>query len=246
MKKLLKDLLIELNLVENEKQAIGLILAGKVLVDDQVVDKIGSTVAQDSSIRIQEYRKYVSRAGDKLEAALQHFKVSSRDRIAIDIGASTGGFSDCLLKAGVAKIYAVDVGANELDYSLSQNSRLINIPGFNARNIQDLVPKIINVLPNLAVVDVSFISAILVLQPLLKVLEHPFDILILVKPQFELPVAAVKEGGLVDDPNLERQACAKIMTWGQEQKLRVDGPFLSPVPGKKAGNREYFVHMSYL
>ncbi len=235
----LDRLLMERGLAESREKAQALILAGQVLVDEQKVEKCGATVSTGAALRIVgEPGKYVSRAGRKLEGALDHFRIQAEGRLCLDVGASTGGFTDCLLQRGAAKVFAVDVGTNQLDWKLRQDPRVVGLEKANARY---LTLKQIGVRVALAVMDVSFISSTLILPALPPLLEPGADLLVLVKPQFEVGRGQVGKGGIVRDSRLQQEAVTRVshklfeLGFGQLDSAE------SVLPGT-SGNREYFLH----
>ena len=235
----LDRLLMERGLAESREKAQALILAGQVLVDEQKVEKRGAAVSARAALRIRgEGCKYVSRAGLKLEGALDHFCIQVGGKLCLDVGASTGGFTDCLLQRGAAKVFAVDVGTNQLDWKLRHHPRVVVREKTNARY---LTLKQIGALVALATMDVSFISSTLILPALLEALEQGADLLVLVKPQFEVGRKQVGKGGIVRDPRSHQEAVTrvshKLLELGFSQLATVE----SVLPGA-SGNREYFVH----
>jgi 23S rRNA (cytidine1920-2'-O)/16S rRNA (cytidine1409-2'-O)-methyltransferase len=235
----LDRLLLERGLAATREKAQALILAGQVLVDEQKLEKCGVLVRQAASLRLLGApMKYVSRGGLKLEKALDHFRLEVRDRVCLDVGASTGGFTDCLLERGARKVFAVDVGTNQLDWRLRRDPRVVVREKTNARYLSfDQIGARVS----LITMDVSFISATLIVPRFPPLLEPAGEVLILVKPQFEVGRGQVGKGGVVRDPRLHREAVAKV-----SRKLREVG-FTQPacvescLPGA-AGNREYFLH----
>jgi 23S rRNA (cytidine1920-2'-O)/16S rRNA (cytidine1409-2'-O)-methyltransferase len=235
----LDRLLVERGLAESREKAQALILAGQVLVDEQKAEKCGTVVSARAGLRIRgEPCKYVGRAGLKLEGALDHFRIRAEGKLCLDVGASTGGFTDCLLQRGSAKVFAVDVGTNQLDWKLRHDPRVVVLEKTNARY---LTLKQIEVVVALATMDVSFISSTLILPALTSLLEQGADLLVLVKPQFEVGRKQVGKGGIVRDPQLHQQAitrvCHKLLELGFGQLATAE----SILPGA-SGNREYFVH----
>ncbi|TYP00232.1 23S rRNA (cytidine1920-2'-O)/16S rRNA (cytidine1409-2'-O)-methyltransferase [Geothermobacter ehrlichii] len=236
----LDRLLVERGLAGSRERARALILAGQVLVNEQRIDKAGSQVAVDVELRLKrEDIPYVSRGGLKLEAALKQFPVRIGGRVAIDVGASTGGFTDCLLQHGAARVYAVDVGYGQLAWSLRNDTRVINL---ERTNIRHLTADRLDPLPDLAVIDASFISLAKVLPPTLALLQPEADIIALVKPQFEVGRGKVGKGGVVRDPALRRKALQDVADAARELGLTVGQSIESPVPGPK-GNREFLLHL---
>ncbi len=216
-----------------------MILAGQVLVQEQKVEKCGALVSGEARLRLLgEPLKYVSRGGLKLEGALEHFRIDPEGKTCLDIGASTGGFADCLLQRGAAKVFAVDVGTNQLDWKLRRDSRVVVLEKTNARYLQ---PAQIGERIELAVVDVSFISTTLIVPVLPPLLSARADLLVLVKPQFEVGKGQVGKGGIVRDARLHQEAVATVSR--ALLKLGFSGlaSAESALPGAE-GNREFFVH----
>lgn len=214
MKQRLDQLLVSRGLTESREQGKRLILAGEVLVNDQVISKPGQVVNEDSVIRVKTPPKYVSRGGFKLEGALEQFQIDPADKICLDIGASTGGFTDCLLQQGASKVYAFDVGTNQLVWKLRSDPRVVCRENYNMRYLkpEDVADPI-----DLIVTDVSFISLTLVLAPAFEVLKSGGEALVLIKPQFELSREEVGRGGIVREPELRQKACQKIQDFVKQQ-----------------------------
>lgn len=237
-KQRIDQLLVDRGLAESRQKAQALILAGHVLVNGQKAGKAGQTVPDDSEIKLAERLAYVSRGGLKLQAALDGFGIDVEGKVCLDVGSSTGGFTDCLLQRGAARVYALDVGTGQLDWKLRNDPRVIVKEQFNARYLS---PGDVSELCDLAVFDVSFISVTLLVpavQPLLKT--DSAQMVILVKPQFELARGDVGKGGIVRDPELHRQACRKVETAVAELGWRtrlMDSPILGA-----EGNREFLLH----
>lgn len=237
------QLLVESGRCSSLKSAAGLIMSGSVLVDDFVVDKPGTPVSPNADIRIKERLPFVSRAGLKLQAGLNHFGIDPSGLVCADIGASTGGFTDCLLQAGARRVYAVDVAYGILDWKIRSDSRVITLERVNARN---LTRSQIDEQVDLCVIDTSFISLTLIIPPILQFFgTNAVKILALVKPQFELPRENVDSGGIVEDEESRIEAVEKIIAFAGEQGLRSNGYIESPVRGAK-GNREYLLYVSSL
>ena len=235
----LDRLLVERGWAESREKAQALILAGQVLVDEEKVEKCGTAVSTGVSLRILGERcRYVSRGGLKLEGALDHFCIETEGKLCLDVGASTGGFTDCLLQCGAAKVFAVDVGTNQLDWRLRHDLRVVVLERTNARYLSF---DRIGVRVALAAMDVSFISATLLVPVLPPLLAPGADLLVLVKPQFELARGQVGKGGIVRDARLHREAVTrvsdKILELGFSQLASAE----SVLPGS-GGNREYFLH----
>jgi len=230
---------LDLGLAESRTRAQALILAGQVLVDETVVDKPGSEVYVDAVVRLRgEPLPYVSRGGVKLAHALDHFAVDVRGLDALDCGASTGGFTDCLLQRGVARVVAVDVGYGQLAWKLREDPRVTCIERTNARNLD---PAVLPFVPNFAVCDVSFISATLVLPRLVAAVGVGHGIIILVKPQFEAGKDEVGKGGVVRDPAARQAAVDKVLAAAKHLGCEAVGVVESPITGP-AGNVEYLAY----
>jgi 23S rRNA (cytidine1920-2'-O)/16S rRNA (cytidine1409-2'-O)-methyltransferase len=227
-------------LAESRQRAQALILAGAVLVNDRPVDKAGSLISADAEIRIRgEENPYVSRGGLKLRGALDSFALSVQGLVALDVGASTGGFTDCLLQAGAVKVYALDVGYGQLAWKLREDSRVVsiertNIRYYDGREIAEAI--------GIAVIDASFISLRLVIPPVLGLIEEGAAILALVKPQFEVGKGEVGKRGVVRDPALHERVIEETASFCRELGLDVLGSCSSPLTGP-AGNREFFLHL---
>jgi 23S rRNA (cytidine1920-2'-O)/16S rRNA (cytidine1409-2'-O)-methyltransferase len=232
-------LLVERGLAESRQKAQALILAGEVLVNDQKVEKCGVPVSLGSCVRLLGDRpKYVSRAGMKLEGALDGFGVDPAGKACLDIGASSGGFTDCLLRHGAERVIAVDVGTNQLDWRLRRDPRVSRLEKTNARYLRF---EQTGTLCDLVTIDVSFISVTLILPVLPPLLKPEAEALVLVKPQFELGREQVGKGGIVRDPHLHAQAVAKVSHSIQELGFTAIASAESVLPGAE-GNREYFLH----
>lgn len=233
-------LLVERNLVDSREKATRHILAGDVLVDSQRVDKAGALVDPASEVELRGRSPYVSRGGEKLVHALDHFRVKVAGRICLDVGASTGGFTDCLLQKGAARVYAVDVGTAQLDARLRKDAR---VSVFEQTNARALDPRVFPEPPSLAVVDVSFISLEKILPSVFGALAPRGEIIALVKPQFEVGREAVGKGGVVRDPQQHRAAVSRLARFSVLRSWHVLGVTASPLRGPK-GNREFFLHLS--
>jgi len=229
--------LVERGLIESREKAARLILAGEVLVDGQRVDKAGALVAPSARLELVARPRFVSRGGDKLAHALATFGVAPRGRVAIDVGASTGGFTHCLLEQGAVKVYAVDVGHGQLDSKLRADGRVVVMEKTNARNLPvDSFPES----PDLATVDVSFISLEKVLPSVFGVLTSQGEAIVLVKPQFEVGKGQVGKGGVVRDGSHHRAVIARVARFAVLHGWHVRGVTASPLRGPK-GNREFFL-----
>ena len=225
-----------------------MLLAGNVLVDEQKVEKAGQRIDPESAIRVSGELPFVSRAGAKLQAALEHFRIPVAGRVCADLGASTGGFTDSLLQNGARAVHAFDVGRGQIAWKLRSDPRVTVRDQFNVRNItaQDLPAEI-----SLITADLSFISLTKILAPLKESLlrkigqqgeaEH-FDLILLVKPQFELGKDDVGKGGIVRDPELRIRALESVKQFAISQGYRVEGSIPSPVAGAK-GNQEFLLYL---
>ncbi|MCK4261527.1 TlyA family RNA methyltransferase [bacterium] len=241
MKERLDKVLVERGLSPTREKAKREALAGSVLVDGKRADKPGRMVSARAEIEIKEPScPYVSRGGLKLEKALQDFGIEVKNKVAVDIGASTGGFTDCLLQNGVKKVYAVDVGYGQLAWNLRRDGRVVNLERKNARYLctEDLGEK-----PELATIDVSFISLDKIIPVISSLLNGKGEILALIKPQFEVGRGKVGKGGVVRKEEFQKEAISKVANLAEELKLKVCGITASPLRGP-AGNREFFIHLS--
>jgi 23S rRNA (cytidine1920-2'-O)/16S rRNA (cytidine1409-2'-O)-methyltransferase len=239
----LDQALVNSGLTSSREQAKRLILAGKVTVNDQKVDKPGTPVASDAQLHIKDPPRYVSRGGLKLEGALQAFGLDPTGSIALDIGSSTGGFTDCLLQHGAAKVYAFDVGTNQLVWKLRSDPRVISRENFNVRHMQ---PQDLPEAPDIIVADVSFISLTLVLPPALAALKPGGNAIVLIKPQFELSREDIGPGGIVRDPAAHQRACQRIHSFiSQQPSMQWLGLIPSPIQGTD-GNIEFLAHLHKL
>lgn len=232
-------LVFERGYATSRTQAQALIRAGRVRVAGALLDKPGAQVPTDAALEVSSPPRYVSRGGDKLEAALTAFRVDPRDKVCLDVGSSTGGFTDCLLQHGARRVYAVDVGRGQLDWKLRNDPRVVVKEGLNARYLQ---PEDVGERVDLAAVDVSFISLRLVLPPLAAIVRPGADVVALVKPQFEAGRDAVRRG-VVRDPIVHQEVVDEIAAFARgELGWTVRGTVPSPLLGP-AGNREFFLHL---
>lgn len=233
----LDQILVDRGLADSREKARALILAGSVTVDGQKSDKPGHSFPNDCRIQVAEPMPYVSRGGFKLAAALDHFRIDPSSRVCLDVGSSTGGFTDCLLQRGAARVYAVDVGHGQLDWRLRNNPRVVVREGVNARYLrpEDFPEKF-----DLAVCDASFISATLLIPAIAPLLLERGEMVILVKPQFEVGRDQVGKGGIVRDPELHRAACGKVRA--AVEALGYTASLMeSPILGTE-GNREFLLY----
>jgi 23S rRNA (cytidine1920-2'-O)/16S rRNA (cytidine1409-2'-O)-methyltransferase len=239
-KERIDKLLAERGMVSSRERARALIMEGRVRVDGQVVYKAGAQVSPDALIEIQgDDLPFVSRGGMKLEGALEDFGVNPRGMVVMDVGASTGGFTDCVLQRGASKVYAVDVGYGQLAWKLQKDPRVINL---ERRNVRYLKREEIGEEMDLIVIDTSFISVEKFLPHLLEFLRKGGTILSLIKPQFEVGRGEVGKGGVVKDPALHRKVIERISKWSQDLGLRVLGVTESRLLGPK-GNKEFFIYL---
>lgn len=232
-------LLADRGLASSREAAQALILAGKILADGRKVEKCGTPVPAAACLTVLgSVSPYVSRAGAKLAGALDHFGIDPRGRICLDVGASTGGFTECLLERGAARVYAIDAGTNQLARKLRDDPRVVAMEKTNARYLraEDLPER-----AGLATMDVSFISATLIIPVISPLLEESAEALVLVKPQFEVGRGRVGRGGIVRDSGLQREAVEKVALSLRENGFRVAGSRESSPAGAE-GNREFFVH----
>jgi 23S rRNA (cytidine1920-2'-O)/16S rRNA (cytidine1409-2'-O)-methyltransferase len=229
-------------LARSRERAQSLISGGHVLVNGQLIKKSGTRVALSDEIRILgETSPYVSRGGTKLEHVLESFNIRVADSTCLDIGASTGGFTDCLLAHGARKVFAVDVGTSQLDSRIRADARVVVLERTNARYLRF---EQIGEAVDLVTVDVSFISATLILPLLPQFLEGGGGVLVLVKPQFEVGKQKVGASGVVRDPRLHWQAIRRVSQALQESGFDPETPVES-VPGGASGNREFFIYARY-
>ncbi|HER62767.1 MAG TPA: TlyA family RNA methyltransferase [Desulfobacteraceae bacterium] len=238
-KQRLDTLLVERGLAESIESARAFIGAGRVLVEGQPADKAGMQFKTGCTVEIKEIQRYVSRGGQKLEAGLQYFGINPREKVCADIGCSTGGFTDCLLQHGAEKVYSVDVGYGVLDWKLRQDERVVVLERKNARYLtREDIPEPVD----LAVIDASFISLELLLEPVSRMFDGAVSIVALVKPQFELPRDKVTTGGVIRERSLHEEALEKIRAFAASVGLECRGIVASPISGAK-GNREFLMHI---
>ncbi|GAB4519106.1 MAG: TlyA family rRNA (cytidine-2'-O)-methyltransferase [Anaerolineae bacterium] len=222
-------------LAPSREKARGMIMAGEVSVNGVMVDKPGVRVNDGDTVTVQSKPRFVSRGGEKLEGALLDFQFSVTGKVCADVGASTGGFTDCLLQFGAAKVYAIDVGYGQIDYTLRQDSRVIVMERTNARYLTALAEKV-----TLAVVDASFISLKLLIPAIKLWLMPEADIITLVKPQFEAGKSDVGKGGVVRDAAIHARVLEEITEFSQSQGFIVAGLTISPIKGP-SGNVEFLM-----
>ncbi|HEX5480341.1 MAG TPA: TlyA family RNA methyltransferase [Dehalococcoidia bacterium] len=234
-KKLRLDVaMVERGLAPSREKAQALILAGEVRVAGQTETRASAGVAADAQIEVEAPQRFVSRGGEKLDHALDAFRIDVAGRVALDVGASTGGFTDCLLQRGVARVYAVDVGYGQLHQRLREDSRVVTMERTNIRDLHGLPER-----PSIATIDAAFISLTLVLPNVMALLEPGGDIVALVKPQFEAGREEVRRG-VVRDALIHASVIGRVAWWAVNHGLRVRGVTTSPLLGP-AGNREFFL-----
>ncbi|NWF71346.1 MAG: TlyA family RNA methyltransferase [Chloroflexi bacterium] len=229
----------ERGLAESRAKASAMIMAGEVLVDGRLVDKPGTRVSQKNEVTVKDKPRFVSRGGEKLAGALEDFAFNAAGKVCADVGASTGGFTDCLLQAGAARVYAIDVGYGQLDYRLRQDSRVVAIERTNARYLEKLPESV-----QLAVIDASFISLRLLLPPITGWLTPQADVIALIKPQFEAGEKEVGKGGVVKDSAVHARVIEDILTFAQSQGFAVHGLTVSRLRGP-AGNTEFLAWLGW-
>ena len=237
-KKRIDTLMVERGLAESYAKSQALIMAGEVLVGGNSVIKSGTLINENTEIMVRAPSPYVGRGGIKLAHALDAFQVDVSGMVAADIGASTGGFTDCLLQRGAKKVYAIDVGYGQLDYRLRQDKRVVVMERTNARYSVSLPEKV-----DLATLDLSFISVTKVIPSAVGLLKDGGSLLVLIKPQFEARRAEVGKGGIIKDPQRHARVLGRFVSWAVTEKLRLRGLVASPIRGS-SGNREFFVRLN--
>lgn len=238
----LDSLLVEKNLAQSGNQARALIMSGRVAVNGKKVEKPGTAVKKDSEITVEhDPRRFVSRGGLKLEKAITEFDIDMRGKIALDIGASTGGFTDCLLRFGASRVYAFDVGHGQIDWKLRNDRRVIVREKINCRYLraEDVGEKV-----DIVTVDVSFISLTMIVEPAVSVLADNATLIALIKPQFEVGRKDVGTKGIVRNEDKLKEVNNKIMLYLSELGFKVKGIIESPIKGS-GGNREFLVCASW-
>jgi 23S rRNA (cytidine1920-2'-O)/16S rRNA (cytidine1409-2'-O)-methyltransferase len=231
-------LLVDLGLAETPGQAAAMIMAGVVLADERRIDKPSEMIDGDAAIRIKDSvasQKYASRAGEKLSAALDHFHIRPDAYICLDVGSSTGGFTDCLLQRGAAKVYAVDSGTNQMIWRLRNDERVDLREQTNARELR---PENFPTLMDLIVMDVSFISATKIIPVLVPLMKPDGKLIVLIKPQFEAARGEVGEGGIIRDAAQQQAIVDDVNAFAKSRGLRCIGTIESPILGQK-GNKEF-------
>jgi len=234
-KQRLDTLLVARGLADNKSKAQALIMAGEVIVNGKKASKAGNLIDEEAIIEVNQKPPYVSRGGIKLAHALDEFKLDVTGLMAIDIGASTGGFTDCLLKRGVRRVYAVDVGYGQIDYKLRQDAKVIVMDKTNAHHAFSLPVKV-----ELATIDVSFISVTRVIPNVIEHLKSPAYLIILLKPQFEADKKEVGKGGIIKDPLVHARVIGRFTLWAVDHSLRLRNLVSSPITGAD-GNQEFLI-----
>jgi 23S rRNA (cytidine1920-2'-O)/16S rRNA (cytidine1409-2'-O)-methyltransferase len=237
MKLRLDRLLVERGLAESREKAQAMIMAGDVIVNGQKAAKAGQMIAEDAAIEMLARPPFVSRGGIKLAAALAHFSIDVNGLVCADIGSSTGGFTDALLKAGAGRVHAVDVGVGQLAWKLRTDPRVVVHEGVNAREME---PSLIGELVDLVTCDVSFISVTLILPAAVRLLQPDGRMAILIKPQFEVGKGQVGKGGIVRDPELHRAACERVTSAVHDFGFTTE-IMDSPILGAE-GNKEFLLY----
>ncbi len=239
MKERLDKIVVDRGIVSSRERARALIMEGKVLVNGVPVTKAGSMVAPDAPVEVRGGEiPYVSRGGLKLEAALANFNISVGGKVAMDVGASTGGFTDCLLQHGVAKVYCIDVGYGQLAWKLRQDPRIVIIERANIRHLErEKIPDPIA----LVTIDVSFISLVKVVPKVLEFLQPEGEMIALIKPQFEVGKGEVDKGGVIKDTAKRERTVEQVKVELGALGLNIIGTMQSPITGQK-GNIEYLIY----
>ncbi len=238
----LDKLLAQKDYFSSRSKAKRAIMAGEVKVDDRVIDKAGTRVSVEAEIEVAEKQRFVSRGGKKLQAALEEFKIDPEGKTALDIGSSTGGFTDCLLQNGAEEVYAVDTGTNQLAWKLRSDSR---VEVYEQTNFRYLQPDKLAQKFDLLVIDVSFISLTLLLPNAVDFMKSGAEMVALIKPQFEAGPENVKDGGVVRDPEVHNEVINKVIQCGKENDLKPLQLTFSPIRGSKSKNVEYLLYARY-
>ena len=234
-KRRIDSLIVDRGLVESLAKAQALIMAGKVVVDGKATIKRGTLVTEEAVITILEPPPFVGRGGIKLDYALDQFQLDVSSKVVADVGASTGGFTDCLLKRGASRVYAIDVGYGQIDDRLRRDKRVVVMDRVNARYPIPLPEKV-----DLATIDVSFISVEKVIPSVVKLLKDNGYLLVLIKPQFEARREEVGKGGVIKQPVVHATVLGRFIAWVIEHGFRLGGLVASPILGA-SGNKEFFV-----
>lgn len=239
-KERLDKILLDRGLAQSRERAKALIMAGQVVVGDHLADKAGQMVALEAEIRLKgEVLPFVSRGGLKLQKALDEFAIDVSGLVVMDVGASTGGFTDCLLQRGAKKIFAVDVGYGQLAWKLRQDERVVNL---EKTNIRYLEPDRLEDIPDMAVIDASFISLDKVLPATIRLISDTGVVVALIKPQFEVGRGEVGKGGVVRDEKKHAEVISAITVLASDLDLTIKGITESPILGPK-GNKEFLIYL---
>jgi len=239
-KKRLDLIIFERGFTDSKERAKALVLSGSVYVNGVKSSKAGEKFSQDIDLRVEKPLRYVSRGGLKLEKALDFFQISPEDKICLDVGASTGGFTDCLLQKGASKVYSVDVGYGQIDWKLRNDQRVVLIERCNFRYISN---ELIKDEIDIAVVDVSFISLKLIIPKLIQFMKKGGNIVALIKPQFEVGKGEVGKGGIVRDEEKHSEVIKNLSNFFSDIGCKVIQVTDSPILGQK-GNREFLIHLN--
>jgi 23S rRNA (cytidine1920-2'-O)/16S rRNA (cytidine1409-2'-O)-methyltransferase len=237
VKRRIDSLLVDRDLVESRAKAQALIMAGEVVVEGKTIIKPGTLIAEEAAINILQPPPFVSRGGIKLDHALDRFQLDVSSKVAADIGASTGGFTDCLLQHGAGRVYAIDVGYGQLDYRLRQDQRVVVMERVNARYPIPLPEKV-----DLVTIDLSFISVQKVIPSVAQILKDDGYLLVLLKPQFEARRSEVGKGGIVKQPLVHARVLGRFIAWLTGHGFRLGGLVASPILGAE-GNMEFFLFL---
>jgi 23S rRNA (cytidine1920-2'-O)/16S rRNA (cytidine1409-2'-O)-methyltransferase len=233
----LDNIVVSEGMAENLALARAFIMAGEITVNGKIITKPGTLVDEGSELKLAEKSPYVSRGGLKLAHALDEFKIDVTDLTALDVGASTGGFTDCLLQHAAKRVYAIDVGYGQLDYKLRQDPRVVVMERVNARLPFNLLEKV-----DIATIDLSFISVTKVIPNVIVRLKDPGSIIVLFKPQFEAKKKEVGKGGIIRDPQIHALVLGRFIVWVVNRDLRLRGLVPSPILGAE-GNREFLFYL---
>lgn len=242
MKKRLDLILCDLGYFETREKAKRAIMAGNVIVNEHALTKAGTMLKEDEikSIRIKEKLKYVSRGGLKLEGAIKYFNIDFKDKVVLDIGASTGGFTDCSLQNGANFVYSIDVGTNQLDYRLRNNEKVLSIENMHINKVEESM--LIKGKADIVVVDVSFISLTKIAQYIYNLSKNVSEALVLIKPQFEVGRECIGKNGVVKEQKFREMAIFNVVETFKKLSYKIIGVEESPIKGNK-GNIEYLLYL---
>ncbi|MCP4296704.1 MAG: TlyA family RNA methyltransferase [Proteobacteria bacterium] len=234
-------LLFERGLAPSRERAQAYIMAGKVLVDERIIDKPGTKVEEGNKVRVKGVdQPFVGRGGLKMQKALYSFQINVRNKVVMDVGASTGGFTDCLLQNGASYVFAIDVGQGQLDWQLVSDKRVLNV---EKTHFSHLPFERIGTFVDLIVIDVSFISLKKIFPNCMNFLKKGGDLIALIKPQFEAGRDKIEKKGIVSDSNIHTEVINSTKEFAQSLGFVAKGVELSPIQGKKSGNREFLIHL---